>query len=869
MLNKLNIKTKLFLLVGIPSLALVCMMLFLILQMVRDLYTIQHGQALGQLVVTLGEVAHELQKERGMSAGFLSSKGSKFADRLPPQREASDIAIAQLEHAITQVDLNTLEPDYRQRLVELPHSLLTLRNWRTIVSDLKANPPSSFRMYSDLIGNLLEVAARTSNQLHDAQLSRLTNTKSALLFLKERNGQERALLSGAFSAGRITAADYDVFQGLLIDQSNYLRTTSSFATATQMALLNDKLNQPINQDISTIESMVKTKGVGAELNYPPVTWFDQITAKIDLLREVEQQFSADIIAANHAQLNTAQTALLLYSIVLGITLFLTLWLALAIVRSVVSQIGGEPAFAAKIAHAIAGGKLDNVISLRTGDQTSLLASMLNMQHQLREQITADRHIATESLRIKNALDKASTNVMVADNDGNIIYMNVAMTKMMHACESALQRVLPDFNADYLIGKNFDDFHRNPIRQRNFLAEMNAEYISELTVAGYTFRLIFNPVINAQGERVGSVVEWTDRTNEASVQGELSTLLDAAVHGDFSQRLDLTGKDGFLKQMSQGMNQLVEIVSTGLADIAHVLNSIAQGDLTQQITADYSGTFGQLKLDTNTTVAQLREVVGRIQAVTLAINDTVDEIAAGNIDLSSRTKAQANALEKTAGTMEELNATVQKNAHNASQANQLASTAHITIQHGGDTVKAVTTTMSAIQTASSKIADIISVIDGIAFQTNILALNAAVEAARAGEQGRGFAVVAAEVRTLAQRSAQAAKEIKGLIADSMTTVDRGAALAQQAGAAMTEVVVSFQQVATLVADIADASREQSLGIAQVARAVTEIDTMTQQNAALVDAATIATDSLENQARDLVQAVSVFSNTGDVFVFNSES
>ena len=201
MLNKLNIKTKLFLLVGIPSLALACMMLFLILQMVRDLYSIQHGQALGQLVVALGEVAHELQKERGMSAGFLSSKGSKFADRLPPQRQASDVAIAQLEHAITQVDLNTLEADYRQRLEALPNSVLTLRNWRTIVSDLKANPPSSFRMYSDLIGNLLEIAARTSNQLHDAQLSRLTNAKSALLFLKERNGQERALLSGAFSAG--------------------------------------------------------------------------------------------------------------------------------------------------------------------------------------------------------------------------------------------------------------------------------------------------------------------------------------------------------------------------------------------------------------------------------------------------------------------------------------------------------------------------------------------------------------------------------------------------------------------------------------------------------------------------------------------
>jgi methyl-accepting chemotaxis protein len=207
-------------------------------------------------------------------------------------------------------------------------------------------------------------------------------------------------------------------------------------------------------------------------------------------------------------------------------------------------------------------------------------------------------------------------------------------------------------------------------------------------------------------------------------------------------------------------------------------------------------------------------------------------------------------------MEHLNDTVQRNAENAQQANQLSLAARQRIQSGGETVRSVVDTMGGIQESSRRIADIIGVIDSIAFQTNILALNASVEAARAGEQGRGFAVVAAEVRNLAQRSAQAAKEIKTLIVDSMNQVDTGAHLARQAGSEMEEVVASFERVATLVSEIATASREQSTGIGQVTQAVGQIDEMTQQNAALVEEAAAATESLEDQARELARAVSLF-------------
>jgi methyl-accepting chemotaxis protein len=334
------------------------------------------------------------------------------------------------------------------------------------------------------------------------------------------------------------------------------------------------------------------------------------------------------------------------------------------------------------------------------------------------------------------------------------------------------------------------------------------------------------------------------------------MVNAASNGDFHHRMNIEGKSGFFLDLSESLNHLSEVTRSGLTDVAGVLQKVATGDLTQKIDADYQGIFGQLKDDTNTTIERLREVVGRIKDATEAINIASQEIAAGNSDLSSRTEEQASSLEETSSAMEELNATVRQNAENARQANDLAKTSNAGVVKGGQVVKQVVVTMGEIQASSKKISDIIGVIDSIAFQTNILALNAAVEAARAGEQGRGFAVVASEVRNLAQRSATAAKEIKTLIAESVDKVESGAKLVQEAGTTMDEVVASFQQVAGLVTEIASASREQSSGIEQTTQAVGQMDEVTQQNAALVEEAAAAAESLEEQARGLVQTVSMF-------------
>jgi methyl-accepting chemotaxis protein len=293
----------------------------------------------------------------------------------------------------------------------------------------------------------------------------------------------------------------------------------------------------------------------------------------------------------------------------------------------------------------------------------------------------------------------------------------------------------------------------------------------------------------------------------------------------------------------------------------VSRQVAQGDLTAEITVKSKDEAGQLLQALHDMNSSLRNIVSNVRVGTETINTASSEIANGNLDLSGRTEQQAGALEETASAMEQLTSTVKQNADNARQANQLAASASEVAEQGGTVVSQVVQTMASINDSSRKIVDIISVIDGIAFQTNILALNAAVEAARAGEQGRGFAVVASEVRSLAQRSAAAAKEIKGLIDDSVEKVGAGSQLVAQAGNTMDEVVASVRRVTDVMSEITAASHEQSTGIEEVNRAIAQMDENTQQNAALVEQAAAAAQSLQEQAGKLSQLVSVFNLRGE--------
>jgi len=547
---------------------------------------------------------------------------------------------------------------------------------------------------------------------------------------------------------------------------------------------------------------------------------------------------------------THTTAIVADSVMTGILIFIYFWLNQAVFKQI--EIASD-----SLKRMSEEDFTDQYDIVRNDEIGVLLQNMKTMQNNQRANIARDREAMAVNMRIKQALDNVSSNVMLADPNLNIIYTNHAVERMFRDSEKSIQSDLPHFKVDDLMGTCIDDFHKDPAHQRKLLEGLSSTYSSALEVGGRNFSVVANPVHNDVGERLGTVVEWADRTNEIAVEKEIESIVNAARNGDLESRLDASGKTGFFLLLCEGINEMVDTISSSFGDVARVMRAMADGDLTQKITADYSGTYADVQNDINATIDKFEEVVGKIIESSEFFKSTSEEIASGNNNLSQRAEEQASTLEETASSMEELTGTVKNNADNAQQANQLAASARSTAEKGGDVVKEAVVAMEEINSSSSKIAEIIGVIDEIAFQTNLLALNASVEAARAGEQGRGFAVVATEVRNLAGRSATAAKEIKDLITDSAEKVENGSKLVNESGETLSEIVSGVKKVGDIISEIAAASAEQSAGIDQINKAVSQMDEMTQQNAALAEEASAASESSVSKAVDMVKLIEFFS------------
>ena len=506
-----------------------------------------------------------------------------------------------------------------------------------------------------------------------------------------------------------------------------------------------------------------------------------------------------------------------------------------------------------------GGRTFSLIATPVFEEGQRLGTVVEWldKTEMLEQEAAEKVVADTNARVKQALDSVTGNTMIADNDFNIIYMNAAVQDMMKHAEDDIRKDLPGFDSTNLLGQSIDSFHKHPSHQRDLVAKLTGTYKANIVLGGRTFVLIANPIENEQGERLGAVVEWLDRTDEVAVEKEVDGLVQAAIDGDLSHRIDIVNKDGFFLTLATGLNDLVSVAESVVNDTARVLNALANGRLTETITADYQGSFEQLKQDSNATVEKLTEIIHNIRDSASAVSTGANEISQGHTDLSQRTESQASNLEETASSMEEMTSAVKQTSENSTHATELAVSASKQAVEGGEVVSRAVAAMDEINQASNKIADIIGVIDEIAFQTNLLALNAAVEAARAGEQGRGFAVVAGEVRNLAQRSAGAAKEIKDLIRDSVDKVNVGTNLVNESGKTLKDIVLSVKRVTDMIEEISIAAKEQSSGIDQVNTSIVQMDEMTQQNAALVEESAAAGEAMAEQSRAMMNLMDFFT------------
>jgi methyl-accepting chemotaxis protein len=616
--------------------------------------------------------------------------------------------------------------------------------------------------------------------------------------------------------------------------------------------------------------------------------------------------------------------------VLVVSLMALVFVAWRFSSRLATRVGG----AVTIASAVARGDFSNDIVLDGHDEVGdLLEALLLMKTELFGRMLAEKN---DALRIREGLENAAANVVVAGPDGTIVFANRAMRDLVARCGEDLRAGLPRFRGT-LVGAPLQDLDVNTASASE----------QERKLGRRTFCIVANPIVAEDGTRVGSVVEWRDLTEEVDAATQVEELIEAASAGVLDRRLDPERFNGFMRRIGAGMNQMLDALVAPLTVTAHnlerlsrgdvpapittvyrgafeklrnnvnscsaavrllvedaeslsqsavagdlharaalerhdgdfrrvmngvngtldalvgpieetkrVLGMLADGDLTGRVKGDFVGEYADLKEAANRSAENLQALATEIRSVSSVITSASNEIADGNASLSDRTQQEAASLEETWASVRDLTTTVQHNATSAREARRIAAESSTRAEEGRTIVGNAVEAMRAIERSSSRIDEIIGVIDEIAFQTNLLALNASVEAARAGEQGRGFAVVAAEVRNLAQRSATAAREIKGLIAESSSRVADGARLVNASGETLTGIVGSVRGVADLIAKISDAGEEQAAGIVQLQRSIEDLESSVQQNAALVEEVSAASNSLREQAVHLNTQVAAF-------------
>jgi methyl-accepting chemotaxis protein len=507
-------------------------------------------------------------------------------------------------------------------------------------------------------------------------------------------------------------------------------------------------------------------------------------------------------------------------------------------------------------HISNGNYLVRIDNFTTNEIGVMTEAMRAMSVRLGFDIAEDRKNLNEGLRLKIGLDNVETGVIIANENREIVYINKSATNLLRKAESDIQNDLPNFNVDTLMGTNIDSFHKNPRHQIKILENLTETSTASALIGGHHMVVKASPIINGVGQRLGAVAEWSDITVQVNLENEISNIVKNAVQGRFNNRLNLDDKEGFFKQLSTEINELLTISDNVFGDLKRVLEAIAKGNLTEKITQNYDGEFNTIKDNMNLAVSQLVEVIHQIQDSNEVIYRGIEELSQGNNDLSSRTELQSSNLESTVAAVHQLAITVNQNAEDAKFANETVNKVFDVVDKGVNLIGQVVETMEGIHDSSLKVVDIIAVIDSIAFQTNILALNAAVEAARAGEQGKGFAVVASEVRSLAQRAATAAGEIKSLINDSEEKVEDGSRLVIDAGKTMKDISLSIEDVKMMMGRISVACSEQSYSVQKVKSTITETEEMSQQNASLVIEAAGASTSLENQIKHLSNTVAYF-------------
>ncbi|MDA3808241.1 MAG: methyl-accepting chemotaxis protein [Thiomicrorhabdus sp.] len=502
--------------------------------------------------------------------------------------------------------------------------------------------------------------------------------------------------------------------------------------------------------------------------------------------------------------------------------------------------------------------------------TSLMPQILGRLNSLQIKLGADiddvKAALNNAKRIESALDATSSNIMVVDRFQSIIFINASLTKMLKSVESEFKTVLPDFDSANLLRKNIEVLYQEPEQQIQLLQNLKETSKTRLNVDSVILDTVTDPIFGENGERLGTVIEWKNMTGQlaikANIESNIESIVNDASKGILSGRIPTETLTGFEQNISHSVNALLKSFGHTTQTLNRILSGMSEGDLTLRLENHYEGDLLVMKTAVNSALSNIESTFGQIKRGATEIGTMSSEVAIASDDLSQRTQQQAASLEETAASMEELTSTVQQSTQNTAEANTLAHTAAKEAEEGIVVMSRTIEAMNSITELSRKIGDITRVIDSIAFQTNLLALNAAVEAARAGEHGRGFAVVASEVRNLAQKSADAAKDISILTNSATQQIGDGTSLVEQTNTVFEQMVIKIRDVETLISEVASTAIEQSKGLDQINLAVSHLDQTTQQNAALVEELSSTAGNMSEQAEEQAEFVGHFKISPNV-------